>query len=550
MPAVRSGIGITVMAIVSLFSTGQCAAASGAAAAVAATIPDSRGADVVETRDGFVRGFTSGNVREYLGIPYATPPVGALRWEPPRAHERWSGVRDARAFGPHCPQAATPFGIASVTEDCLYLNVFEAAGTRAGAHLPVMVWIHGGALTTGESDDYNPDRLVARGVVVVTINYRLGRLGFFAQPALDAEHHKRINYGFLDQQRALDWVHHNIAAFGGEPFRTTIFGESAGGLSVFSQLASPGAAGLFEGAIVESGAYSLQLPSVAASEALGSAAAASIGCANQSAACLRALPATQVIANEPSNTIPTVDGTILPQSLGTAFASGSFNRVPIVDGSNHDEYRLFTALDFDLATGPLKAADYPAAVAATVGAAAAPKVLAQYPLANYASPDLAFAALGTDAIFSCPAYGADLSLATYVPTYAYEFADESAPEPFLPPVSFPYGAAHASELLFLFDSFRPQPSLTPAERQLAAKIVAYWTNFARFGAPLALDAPPWFPFVPTFSNMQSLVPPQPRIFTTFPAEHQCAFWAALAQGTATLDTAHRASPAFRVLHRM
>ena len=519
------------------------------AAAIPAVVPAARGdAPIVETRDGSLRGIVASGMREYLGIPYAEAPVGPLRWNAPRPHAGWSGTRDATAFGPHCPQPPGPFGVASTTEDCLYLNVFAPAGTRANAHLPVMVWIHGGGFTVGESDGYNPDRLVARGVIVVTLNYRLGRLGFFAQPALDAEHHKRVNYGLLDQQRALEWVRHNIAAFGGEPLRTTIFGESAGGLSVFSQLASPGAAGFFAGAIVESGAYQLQLPTLAASEAQGSAVAAQIGCANQSAACLRALPVAQVIAGEPSLTVPTVDGAILPQTPGTAIASGKFNRVPVIDGSNHDEYRLFTAIDFDLTTGPLTAAGYPLAVAATVGAAAAPKVLAEYPLAKFPSPDLAFATLGTDAIFACPAYGANVSLSTQVPTYAYEFADEAAPEPFLPPVSFPYAAAHASEILFLFDSFTPAPALTATEQRLATAMVSYWTNFARFGTPLGFNAPPWFPYVPYFSNVQSLVPPQPRTVTNFAADHNCAFWASLAQNAASLDSAHAAARTVRSMN--
>ena len=526
-----------------LAATGAVAVATIGVAAQAAPITNANANGIVVTQDGPVRGTTVGNMRAYLGIPYAAPPVGPLRWRPPQPHARWSAPIDAVKFASHCPQPASPFGVASLTEDCLYLNVFAPARTPANAHLPVMVWIHGGAFTLGESDSYDPDRLVARGVVVVTLNYRLGRLGFFAQPGLDAERHARVNYGLLDQQHALRWVRRNIAAFGGQPDRTTIFGESAGGLSVFSQLASPGAADLFEGAIVESGAYQLTLPTLAASEAAGSAVAASIGCANQSAACLRALPVTQVIANEPTQTVPTVDGAVLPQSPGAAFATGRFNRVPIVDGSNHDEYRLFTALDFDLVGGPLTAAEYPAAVAATVGTAAAASVLAQYPLANYPSPDIAFATFATDAIFSCPAYAANRTLTAYVPTYAYEFADENAPEPFLPPVSFPYAAAHASELAFLFDNFGPQVNLSPDERRLAAAMVTYWTNFAKRGSPIGFDAPPWFRFFPYIRNVESLEPPTPRTITDFSKEHNCAFWASLSEET--MEAAHRASAALR-----
>lgn len=202
----------------------------------------------VPTDAGVVRGVATDSLRRFLGIPYAAAPVGDLRWRPPQPHARWTGVRDATAFGNHCSQAASPFGIASTTEDCLFLNVFaprhgEEDSDERSSHLhPVMLWIHGGALVVGESNDYDPTRLVEQGdVVVVTVNYRLGRLGFLAHPALTAEspEHASGNYGFMDQQLALDWVRRNIARFGGDPKRVTIFGESTGGLSVHSQLASP-----------------------------------------------------------------------------------------------------------------------------------------------------------------------------------------------------------------------------------------------------------------------------------------------------------------------
>ncbi|HJY85201.1 MAG TPA: carboxylesterase family protein, partial [Candidatus Acidoferrales bacterium] len=221
--------------------------ASVALAASAATGDEHHRGPVVETGDGRVRGVTSGGVDRFLGIPYAAPPIEDLRWLPPQPHGRWRGVRDATAFANHCPQAASPFGLPSVTEDCLYLNVFRPARhgeddgeEDEGGHegherrRPVMVWIHGGALLVGESDDYDPVRLVQRGVVVVTINYRLGVLGFLAHPALTEESpdHASGNYGLMDQQAALHWVRRNIASFGGDPRRVTIFGESAGGLSV------------------------------------------------------------------------------------------------------------------------------------------------------------------------------------------------------------------------------------------------------------------------------------------------------------------------------
>ena len=300
---------------------------------------------VVGTSNGAVRGLANGAVDEFLGIPYAAPPVGALRWRPPQPAARWSGVRDATQFGSHCPQVASPFGEASTSENCLFLNVFTPSRQRDRRHSPVMVWIHGGALVTGGSDDYLPTNLVQDGVTVVTINYRLGALGFLAHPALADANGQSGDYGLMDQQAALRWVKRNIAGFGGDPRNVTIFGESAGGLSTLSQVASPQARGLFEKAIVESGSYNLTQASLASAESAGEAFAAQAGCASQTAACLRGLPVSTILANEDAGGYtPNINTEVLPESLGTAFATGNFNRVPIINGTNHDEWRLFVAL--------------------------------------------------------------------------------------------------------------------------------------------------------------------------------------------------------------
>src|SRR5277367_7144182 len=184
---------------------------------------------VVGTANGAVGGLANGAVDEFLGIPYAAPPVGALRWQPPQPAASWSGVRDATQFGPHCPQVAGPFGQASTSENCLFLNVFTASHQHGGAGNPVMVWIHGGALVSGESNDYDPTQLVADGVTVVTINYRLGALGFLAHPALADANGQSGDYGLMDQQAALRWVQRNIAGFGGHPHNVTMFCEAPGG---------------------------------------------------------------------------------------------------------------------------------------------------------------------------------------------------------------------------------------------------------------------------------------------------------------------------------
>ena len=482
------------------------------------------------TTEGVVRGVAVGTTHQFRGIPYAAAPVGARRWAPPERPARHAAILDATQFASHCPQIAGPFGQASTTEDCLFLNVFTPR--RFGVLRPVMVWIHGGALVTGESNDYDASRLVDQGdVIVVTINYRLGALGFTSHPALSAESpdHASGNYGLLDQQEALRWVQRNILRFGGDPTRVTIFGESAGGLSVHSQLASPGSHGLFQRAIVESGAYQLAQPSLAAAEAAGSAFATSAGCTDQSAACLRALTVEQILAHQ-NGASPVVDGAFLHESVKDAFASGAFNRVPVMEGANHDEWRLFVAGTV-LVTGPGTAEGYPAAIQATLGipAAAVPLFASQYPLASFASPDLALSALGTDGIFDCNARFAAHLLSAFVPTFAYEFNDPNAPERFLPPVNFPYASAHASEIQYLFDLpvAVPAPALDRDQRRLSDAMIAYWTSFARTGQPAARTTPAWPRYTAERDTLQSLVPPTPHPTAEFATDHRCSFWDSL-----------------------
>ena len=439
-----------------------------------------------------MRGKVAGGIREFLGIPYAAPPTGALRWHAPEPPAHWTGVRAATAFGPHCPQSASPFGRASTSENCLFLNVFTKPGGSPGGR-PVMVWIHGGALVTGESDDYDPAALVNDGVTVVTVNYRLGALGFLADSALADPAGAAGNYGLMDQQAALRWVQANIGRFGGDPRNVTLFGESAGGLSTLSQVVSPGARGLFQRAIVESGSYDLTQAPLAGAEAAGTAFAAKVGCgarpgAAATAACLRAVPVAAVLAAQSAGGYtPDLDGRVLTQSIGAALQDGQFNRVPVVMGTNHDEWRLFVGLSRLEGGAAVTAAGYRAQIQGTAGvsAALAAQIAARYPLASYASPAAAIGAVGTDAIFACPSLRAESLLSKFTPTYAYEFNDENAPERFLPAAAgFAYGAAHASEIQYLFGISAPIPgTLTPAQRRLAAQMKGYWASQARGGAP-------------------------------------------------------------------
>jgi para-nitrobenzyl esterase len=520
--------GVTLGALVAAAPAVSAGTLDGRAAA-------SAGGPVAGTATGAVRGLANGAVDEFLGIPYAAPPVGPLRWRSPQPAASWSGVRDATQFAPHCPQLASPFGQASTSEDCLFLNVFTPSHQPPGAGHPVMVWIHGGALVTGESDDYDPTKLVEDGVTVVTINYRLGALGFLADPALADGSGQSGDYGLEDQQAALRWVQRNIASFGGDPHNVTLFGESAGGLSTLSQVASPQARGLFQKAIVESGSYNLTQASLSDAEAAGTAFAAKVGCASQTApqvsACLRSLPVSTILANEDTaGYTPNLNSEVLPETLGTAFATGDFNRVPIINGTNHDEWRLFVALS-ELEGNPVTAANYQPMISATLGvpAAVAAVVAAKYPLTAYSSPSVALGAVGTDAIFACPALTIDQSVSKFVPTFAYEFNDENAPENFLPPVSFPYGAPHASEIQYLMGlpTAAFPGTLTAAQQQLATTMKSYWTNFAKRGYPSTFGTSFWPLFNNLTQKMESLVPPAPQTETGFASTHNCAFWAAL-----------------------
>jgi para-nitrobenzyl esterase len=413
---------------------------------------------------------------------------------------------------------------------------------------PVMVWIHGGGLQFGSGDVYDPRPLVKKGVIVVTINYRLGYLGFFAHSAIDAEAHLNANYGLLDQQFALKWIHRNIRGFRGDPDRVTIFGESAGGQSVYAQIASPLAKGLFHGAISESGSYLdfqdyfSNVVTIEVAETTGTASvpsgasiADSVGCSSQTASCLRTVPASTLVENEPFPLFPIVDGKLLTQTISSAFSSGEFNRVPIISGTNHDEWRLFVALDYDFAGSPiLDSTDYDSAVTDLWGPDLQPLVIALYPFASYPFGGEALGASGTDGILSCPLHNANQSLSTFATTYAYEFRDENAPPAqslFGGLLTFPLGAYHTAELQYLFknvDFFGlglPLTHLSPRQLQLSQAMISYWTQFAKTGNPNSSDEPNWLPYTAATEEFQSLIPPIPVTKHNFDAMHHCStFW--------------------------
>lgn len=487
---------------------------------------------IVVTDKGSVRGSVTAAMRSFRGIQYAAAPVGALRWKPPQPVASWKGIKPALSYRSNCPQLASLFGHLSTNENCLFLNVFTPPKATAASKLPVMFWIHGGSLITGAGSDYNPSALVEQGVVVVTINYRLGLLGFLAAPALSAESatHSSGDYGLMDQQAALAWVHRNIARFGGNPKNVTIFGESAGGLSVRSHLLSPRSKGLFAKAIVESGAYTETLPTEAQAEAAGSAIATRLGCPDQTASCLRAVPVERLLKVEAATTVsqlPDVDGSVLTEDYATGFKNGTFNRVPVISGTNHDEWALFVALYADLMGNPVTDSNYVSQIAKqfSVSQAKAASLAAAYPPSQFPSAALALRALGTDVVFACNAWTDVRNLSQYVPTYQYEFNDPSPPRMFFDvPVSFPMGAYHGAELQYLW----PTPTSTPlsaAQKTLALTMQRYWTDFAKTGDPNSAGLPAWPRYAKATDEAMSLVPPTPAPESTFAAGHRCSIWA-------------------------
>jgi len=483
--------------------------------------------------------------RTFLGIPYAAPPVGELRWKAPQPPAPWTTPRQADQFGGSCPQAVIGLfalpgeeaGSVKGQEDCLYLNVFTPANAAPQGRLPVLFWIHGGAFTAGSASEYDARTLAEKhNMVVVTVNYRLGALGFLALPALSAEAEDQSgNYGLLDQQAALKWVQRNIAAFGGNPQDVTIAGESAGGMSVCAQLAAPTAAGLFQKAIIQSGLCTSpgNAVTLAQAEARNRKYAAKLGCREDDLVCLRkvdsvTLTKTGVPGLRPvSNLVwsPVYASALLPLTLQDAFGQGKFNRVPVMSGSNHDEGRLFVSVASPKGK-PITLIQYWGGAGLTVGAANAVKALRQYPYRSYGTPALAFATLFTDAVFSCPALKVDAALSQYVPVYAFEFADPKAATSVKVPSDLPsLGSAHSSSLIYAFQT--PIPGLgdpaqfSAAQRQLSDNFSGAWAAFVKTGNPN------WRAFDAGRANVQVFTPSGVGESTDFAADHNCAFWSQL-----------------------
>ncbi len=495
----------------------------------------------------------AGPMRQFLGIPYAAPPTGSNRWMPPKPVTCWNGNRDTMFFGSSCPQG--PGLDPWENEDCLTLNVFTKA-TGVVNKQPVMVFIHGGGLNSGSgSFQLNPANLVAQGVVVVTINYRIGALGFLAHPALAPN--SKGNFGILDQQAALKWVKTNIIKFGGDPANVTIFGQSAGGLSVLVHLLSPLSNNLFHKAIIESGAFYYQASTLSTAQTNASTFAANLGCGD--AACLRAKPVANVLANQNvlgySVRLLTQDNVHLKDTLQNLLMTGQFKKVPTIVGSTHEEMRAHINGNTSLGSGDLchfvsnlVPGNYQTALMNNGGGSNVSAIMSAYPPGStQLSANIAFAQQGTDSTFACRTLRTNRWMAQNGGTnYFYEFQDASAPVTLWSAfklstnnAQFPMGAYHGAESPYLF---RPPakdacgadiPALTPAQKKVSTAIVTYWTTFAKTGNPNpagTTNLPVW-PEFDTTSNGKFLAfkntGAKLLAASTFDTDHKCAFWTSI-----------------------
>ncbi|WP_372360690.1 carboxylesterase/lipase family protein [Xanthomonas sp. NCPPB 1325] len=492
----------------------------------------------VQTTSGPVRGVVEGDLTSWRGIPYAAPPIGNLRWRAPIPPRAWSTPLIANAYGSVCAQNADlgVFAKAGGSEDCLNLNVFVPTAKRSSTTLlPVFVWLYGGALRVGAALDYDPSRLaVEGGAIVVTLNYRVGLFGFFAHSAVQEDGKSGVNYGLLDQQLALKWVNDNIARFGGDANNVTIAGESAGGDSVIAHLVSPASRGTFQHAIAMSGtANILKFPTFGAPRPLNAAQkmasdfAEAVHCNTQmAAACLRALPTSQVLAHQTGFTAQQfiVDGKTLPIEPGVALSTGQINPVrTVILGSTRDEGNFFAGYLENESGKPIDESSFPKTMEIFFGDHAE-VVMKQYPASAYTSPSEAFAAAATDMLFACTSQEAARRITAKTPAYVYEFADRTAPS-YLKPTTFALGAAHTYELAYLFPSFHGgsgiPTTLNPLQKKLASQMVRYWSN------PLNVTAPNsgWQPYNAKRQNVMSFVLPTARMTEmSFARAHHCEFW--------------------------
>jgi para-nitrobenzyl esterase len=486
--------------------------------------------DIACTAQGAVRGVVEGDMLAFKGIPYARPPVGALRWKPTEAAEGWSGVRDGSHFGPICPQIIGQE--IKGDEDCLTVNVWRPRVKPAQA-LPVMVWLTGGGnhSLSGQGSagfgglTYSGEKLVPQGVVFVSYNLRLGVLGFLTHPALDAERPEKIsgNYGSLDQIAMLRWLKANIAAFDGDPNKVFLFGTSAGGGNICALMTSPLTRGLIHGAAMQSSVPNgCELQTLDNARGTGVKVAAAAGCdaAADIAACLRGKSVAEIVSAVPGTfTVlpriygPNVDGHIFPDQPLRLIMEGKYPSMPVIIGNTSEETMPWA----DTAGRVTDDASYATAIDRVFGAGSRERILAQYPLNSYPTPRLAFMRATTDSEFTCQSrrVARAFSKTQREPVYRYIFTQVQENDPALKAA----GVAHTAEHAFLFPG-KYQP--TEAEAAIQRRMAGYWARMARTGNPNGGNDPQWP--ASTVENDSYLEIGEATAAMKGPAEAKCDFW--------------------------
>lgn len=501
-------------------------AAAGALLFVASDADAQCRAPRVRVDAGWLEGTRDGDgLDRYLGVPYAAPPIGELRWQPPRSVTPWHGVRTAAELPPRCAQVGVE---GPGNEDCLYLNVFVPEGHHRKP-LPVLFFIHGGSLRVGSAWDNDPSRIAREtNSIVVMVNYRLGMLGFLNHPALDAEAEDGVsgNYGLMDQQLALNWVHDQIDAFGGDPENITISGMSAGAWSVCAHLTSDGVAGTFSRAALHSGDCFTR--DVDTARGVGTGFAAALGCTDETSAadCMRGKPAEEILATDSWAFEAAIvwGGAIVPEPPADRIASGDFTRVPVLFGFTENELRSGAAALF-----PLPTADYDVFMSDTFGDHVA-DVQTLYPPEDYDDPFYALidavddsGAFGT----GCRLYDVASQFAAHVPTYVYRFDDATAPNPTWIDAAegFVAGASHGSDEPYWFDRpFDTLPPPTIARAQLASEMVQHLGEFVEDGTPAGRGTARWPQYDARRQRIMRLAPGESAVTRSLPVEDNCAFW--------------------------
>jgi len=491
----------------------------------------------IKIADGELKGALIGGVENFFGIPYAAPPTGQRRWTPPSPVEAWSGVRDAGRYGAACPQGAGLDSVRTTDENCLFVNIQRPVGVSAEEKLPVVVLFHGGGWVTGSGNNENLNALVRENKIVgVTMNYRLGNLGFLAHPSLADSRGDVSNYGLMDQVAALKWVNANIGAFGGDPSKVTIGGQSAGGGTACQVLASPAADGLYSQAFIMSGLCQA-IPREKA-EADGKQIASTLGCDRDTAACLRALPVDQLIDNKKVFSRPVQGTPFLPKSGSDKLKEGPLTNVPLIIGATRNEARSFLT---DWETRSARAfteQQYESFVRENFGANAN-DVMAVYPYpespTRYSGSYLVAEVMGKDFLGKAGSRACAVSeiterLAGSSKVWAYEFAPVDGPGWFEVP-GYIWGTGHATELPYLIPDrgnfANNGKALDKSHRILAKSMLTYWGNFINTGDPNGLGEQHWPAYTKGAGPIMLLREggkTVPISLTAIRSSHHCDLW--------------------------